>query len=131
MQTHREAREDLSSPLETIDSLEPKTFPFEKWTRDRARFDIQVADSPGIGILQQMDVERTPESLTLEVLVYIEAIDVAVLFQLDEANDHSIAFGDEGQLDRQSLAPMRIIWWRGGPCLEFLGRIVLGLERMN
>ena len=106
MQCHRKIREDLPSSLQAIGLLQPEIFPFEKWPRNCAGFDIQIMNASGVGFLQQMDVERTPDSLALKILVRVEAIDVSIVLELDEANDHSLSFGDVGLLLGQSPAPM-------------------------
>jgi hypothetical protein len=106
MQSHREIRENLSSSLQAIGLLQSELFPFEKGPRDGTRFDMQLLDATSIGFFQQVDVKRTPDALTLKILVRVEAINVSIVLELDETDDQSLSFGNVGLLVGQSFAPM-------------------------
>ena len=86
---------------------------------------MKIQNAQGICFSREVFVEFASHAPALEILVDIKAIDVAVWFLFDEADDASISFRHIRLLDRQSFTPMLIVWRRGSPRLELLGGIVL------
>ncbi len=57
---------------------------------------METVNATGLSLSQQVIEERLADPLPLKPVANVEAVDVTVVFEFDEANDRSLPLGDVG-----------------------------------
>ncbi len=55
---------------------------------------METVNATGLSLSQQVIEERLADPLPLKPVANVEAVDVTVVFEFDEANDRSLPLGD-------------------------------------
>ena len=96
-----------------------------------ARLDIEAPDSALIGLRDEVVVECTTDTLTLKILVRVEAVDMTIRFQFDEADDFFFTTRQVGLLFIQPRTPRDIVGRRRSPGFELRSGMVGRFDRVD